>query len=140
MNEEYTSTTTLTEQTVENERDARTEELQNTFSYDGYQVVRKELFAHLRDPAIVIRKDSITFNTACITGLGCINDYVENQHFNTIIVANEKAIREQEANKLESDKIAIGYAEIKEKVVERQLAFQSEVPVKQDELRSNPTS
>ena len=68
-------------------------------------------------------------------GLGCINDYVENQHFNTIIVANEKAIREQEANKLES-----GYAEIKEKVVERQLAFQSEVPVKQDELRSNPTS
>ena len=25
--------------------------------------------SHLRDPAIVIRKDSITFNTACITGL-----------------------------------------------------------------------
>ena len=37
-------------------------------------------------------------------GLGCINDYVENQHFNTIIVANEKAIREQEANKLENSK------------------------------------
>lgn len=35
--------------------------LESTFSYDGYQVVRKELFAHLRDPAIVIRKDSITF-------------------------------------------------------------------------------
>ena len=31
--------------------------------------MRKELFAHLRDPAIVIRKDSITFNTACISGL-----------------------------------------------------------------------
>lgn len=44
-------------------------EQQKTFSYDGYQVVRKELFAHLRDPAIVIRKDSITFNTACISGL-----------------------------------------------------------------------
>lgn len=42
---------------------------EGAFSYDGYQVVRKELFAHLRDPAIVIRKDSITFNTACITGL-----------------------------------------------------------------------
>ena len=50
-------------------RDARAEELESAFSYDGYQVVRKELFAHLRDPAIVIRKDSITFNTACITGL-----------------------------------------------------------------------
>ena len=31
--------------------------------------INEELFAHLRDPAIVIRKDSITFNTACITGL-----------------------------------------------------------------------
>ena len=57
------------EEQAENDRDARAEELENTFSYDGYQVVRKELFAHLRDPAIVIRKDSITFNTACITGL-----------------------------------------------------------------------
>ena len=68
MNEEHTSIAPSTEQ-AENERDARAEELQSTFSYDGYQVVRKELFAHLRDPAIVIRKDSITFNTACITGL-----------------------------------------------------------------------
>lgn len=57
------------EQALENERDAKAEELESTFSYDGYQVVRKELFAHLRDPAIVIRKDSITFNTACISGL-----------------------------------------------------------------------
>lgn len=56
-------------QAEQNDRDARAEELESTFSYDGYQVVRKELFAHLRDPAIVIRKDSITFNTACITGL-----------------------------------------------------------------------
>lgn len=68
MNEEHTSIAPSAEQ-AENERDARAEELQSTFSYDGYQVVRKELFAHLRDPAIVIRKDSITFNTACITGL-----------------------------------------------------------------------
>lgn len=57
------------EQALETERDAKAEELESTFSYDGYQVVRKELFAHLRDPAIVIRKDSITFNTACINGL-----------------------------------------------------------------------
>ena len=57
------------EQALETERDAKAEELESTFSYDGYHVVRKELFAHLRDPAIVIRKDSITFNTACISGL-----------------------------------------------------------------------
>ena len=49
------------EEQAENDRDARAEKLESTFSYDGYQVVRKELFAHLRDPAIVIRKDSITF-------------------------------------------------------------------------------
>ena len=37
------------EEQVENDRDARAEELESTFSYDGYQVVRKELFAHLRE-------------------------------------------------------------------------------------------
>lgn len=46
----------------------KTAELEDSFSYDGYQVVRKELFAHQRDPAVTIRKDSVTFNTACISG------------------------------------------------------------------------
>ena len=69
MNEENTTTMPPEKEIVQDDRDARAEELESAFSYDGYQVVRKELFAHLRDPAIVIRKDSITFNTACITGL-----------------------------------------------------------------------
>ena len=43
--------------------------LAEDFSYEGYQVVRRELFAHLREPAVVIRRDSVTFNTACIAGL-----------------------------------------------------------------------
>ena len=47
----------------------RTAEIQDTFSYDGYQIARREMFAHLREPAVTIRKDSITFNTACINGL-----------------------------------------------------------------------
>lgn len=51
------------------EREQRRTEIEQTFDYDGYQVARRELFAHLRDPAIIIRKDSITFNTACIAGL-----------------------------------------------------------------------
>lgn len=50
-------------------REQRMAELEQNFSYEGYQIVRKELFAHLRDPAITIRKDSVTFNTACIEGL-----------------------------------------------------------------------
>jgi len=49
--------------------DQRAQELAKDFSFEGYQVVRKELFAHLRDPAVVIRRDSVTFNTACIDGL-----------------------------------------------------------------------
>lgn len=69
MNEENTTSMPPEGQAEQNDRDTRAEELESTFSYDGYQVVRKELFAHLHDPAIVIRKDSITFNTACITGL-----------------------------------------------------------------------
>ena len=49
--------------------DQKAIELSEDFSYDGYQVVRRELFAHLREPAVVIRRDSVTFNTACIAGL-----------------------------------------------------------------------
>lgn len=49
--------------------DQKALELAEDFSYDGYQVVRRELFAHLREPAVVIRRDSVTFNTACIAGL-----------------------------------------------------------------------
>ena len=51
------------------EREQRRTEIEQTFDYEGYQVARREIFAHLRDPAIVIRKDSVTFNTACIAGL-----------------------------------------------------------------------
>lgn len=58
-------------QTIENTEniDKKALELAQDFSYDGYQVVRRELFAHLREPAVVIRRDSVTFNTACIAGL-----------------------------------------------------------------------
>ena len=54
---------------VLSEKEQRAAELEETFSYEGYQVVRKELFAHLREPAITIRNGNITFNTACINGL-----------------------------------------------------------------------
>lgn len=58
-------------QTIENTEniDQKALELAQDFSYEGYQVVRRELFAHLREPAVVIRRDSVTFNSACIAGL-----------------------------------------------------------------------
>ena len=49
--------------------DERAAEIEKDFTYDGYQIVRREMFAHLREPAITIRKDSIAFNAACIDGL-----------------------------------------------------------------------
>ena len=36
------------------------------FSFEGYQVVRREFFAHTLEPALTIRGDSLFFNTACI--------------------------------------------------------------------------
>ena len=58
-------------QTIENTEniDQKALELAQDFSYDGYQVVRRELFVLFREPAVVIRRDSVTFNTACIAGL-----------------------------------------------------------------------
>lgn len=48
--------------------------------------------------------------------LGCINDYCENQSFNTIIVANEQKIKDSSDNEL-------SYHEIKEKIVRRVIQF-----------------
>jgi hypothetical protein len=39
------------------------------FSFDGYQVVRREFIAHAFDPAMTIRGNSITFNNSCISKL-----------------------------------------------------------------------
>ena len=50
-------------------REERRLELQQRFNPEKMKIVRKELFANLRDPAVTIRNGSITFNTACINGL-----------------------------------------------------------------------
>lgn len=58
----------LTEEQL-TQREKHRKELEDTFSYGPYQAVRKELFAHLRDPAVTFRYNNITFNQACINGL-----------------------------------------------------------------------
>lgn len=59
--------------------------------------------------------------------LGCINEYCENLHFNTIIVANEdRIVQEKKGSKghdLLNEKDSISYKEIKEKIVCRTIAF-----------------
>ena len=37
------------------------------FSFDGYQVVRREFFSHKFDPTLTIRSNGIIFNNACIS-------------------------------------------------------------------------
>ena len=43
--------------------------LQASFSFEGYQVVRREFISHRFDPAMTIRGTSITFNNSCISKL-----------------------------------------------------------------------
>jgi hypothetical protein len=40
-----------------------------SFSFEGYQVVRREFISHRFDPAMTIRGNSITFNNSCISKL-----------------------------------------------------------------------
>ena len=39
------------------------------FSFEGYQVVRREFFSHKFDPTLTIKGNSIIFNNACISKL-----------------------------------------------------------------------
>ena len=51
--------------------------------------------------------------------LGCINDYCENLHINTIVVANEEKIKSSKDDKIE-------YNEIKEKIIQRTIHYSSD--------------
>ena len=53
----------------EEKLEARRLEIQASFSFEGYQVVRREFISHQFDPAMTIRGTSITFNSACISKL-----------------------------------------------------------------------
>lgn len=48
--------------------------------------------------------------------LGCINEYCENQHFHTVIIANENKVSS-------SDDAKIPYSEMKEKIIQRTVPY-----------------
>lgn len=48
--------------------------------------------------------------------LGCVNDYCENQHFHTVIIANENKVSS-------SDDAKIPYSEMKEKIIQRTVPY-----------------
>ena len=47
-----------------------------TFSYDGYQVVRGEFFAHLFEPSVTFKDEKVSVNVACLNKLPSI-EYVQ---------------------------------------------------------------
>ncbi|MBR3246145.1 MAG: integrase [Parasporobacterium sp.] len=46
------------------------------FSYDGYQVVRGEFFAHLFEPSVTLGREKVSVNAACLRRLPDV-DYVQ---------------------------------------------------------------
>lgn len=75
---------------------------------------------------ILVFDDLERSNISSIDLLGCINDYCENQRFNTIIITNEKKMKDCRDNEL-------SYREIKEKIVKRVIQFVPDY----DEIVSN---
>ncbi len=49
---------------------------EDAFSYDGYQVVRGEFFAHIKEPSITFTNHKVSLNAACLNLLPNVN-YVQ---------------------------------------------------------------
>ncbi len=49
---------------------------ETSFSYEGYQVVRGEFFAHLFEPSVTLNAEKVSVNSACINKLPDV-DYVQ---------------------------------------------------------------
>ena len=82
----------------------------------------------LEKRVILVFDDLERTTIPCTDLLGCINDYCENQGFNTIIVANEEKIEDKsndKSNDKPNDKSndGLSYREIKEKIVQRVIPF-----------------
>jgi len=59
----------LTGLSREEKMEAKRIAMQAEFSFEGYQVVRREFISHQFDPAMTIRSTSVVFNNSCISKL-----------------------------------------------------------------------
>lgn len=66
----------------------------DSFSYDGYQVVRGEFFAHIYEPSFTFNNYKVSVNTACIKKLPDGINYVFNGQHTIEIVALVSGSRE----------------------------------------------
>ena len=89
------------------EMNTKAKMIEETFSYDTYEVTRLEVFAHTRAAQITIRPEGISFNQACI------NSFEDTTHIQILVSQDQKriAIRKSE----EGDKDAIRWCTAKSK-------------------------
>ena len=64
------------DQIIEKKEDTTETIKDEHFSYEGYQVVRGEFFAHLFEPSVTFNDEKVSVNTACINKLPDV-DYVQ---------------------------------------------------------------
>ena len=85
------------------------------FSLNAIDFVKVE--PKMSDKSVVLIFDDLErTNISTSDLLGCINDYCENLHINTIIVANEEKVKSNKTDKIE-------YDEIKEKIIQRTIYY-----------------
>ena len=56
-------------QTASRTEEERITSHRKSFDFDGYQVVRREFFAHLRDPSVTFNSCKFNVNAACLQKL-----------------------------------------------------------------------
>ena len=66
----------LSQNSVPTDIEEQAAEETTDFSYDGYQVVRAEFFAHLFEPSVTLNKETVAVNAACLRKLPDY-DYVQ---------------------------------------------------------------
>lgn len=76
---------------------AEVDALNHTFSYDGYQVVRGEFFAHVYEPSITFNNCKVSLNTACLNRLPNV-DYVQ-----ILVNPEDKKLAVRPSNENEKD-------------------------------------
>lgn len=69
----------------------------DSFSYDGYQVVRGEFFAHVFEPSITFNNCKVSLNTTCLNRLPNV-DYVQ-----ILVNPEEKKLAVRPSNEDEKD-------------------------------------
>ena len=109
----------------------------NMYLRDPYAYIQPEPLMDGRR-VILIFDDLERTNLSQVEILGCINEYCENLHIKTIIVANEEKIENRNAseakNAVDRKQEFLNYSEMKEKLIERTVRLHVDEPAVIDSI------